>query len=103
MVRLDRGAPLSLEMRPLTGGQKDFIEVTVREPEGITHHTREWFGERQPVDVRYAPGKEFCLHRGNYDDSITVRGHRIQMIHGCWTCGRESDEVWECTCASRRT
>ncbi len=103
LVHLDRGAPLSLEIRPLTGGEKDKIAVTVHEPEGVTHHTREWFRERKPVDVWYAPAEEFRLDRGNADDSITVRGHRIQVINGCWTCGKEADEMWECTCWHRRT
>jgi hypothetical protein len=102
-VRLPWAAPLSLEIRPMTGADQGDFAVTVHEPEGITHHTREWFRERKHVDVRYAPAEEFRLQGGCSKESMTVRGHRIEVITWCATCGRESTELWECTCADRRT
>jgi hypothetical protein len=102
-VCLSWAAPLSLEIRRMTGVDEGDFAVTVHEPEGITHHTREWFRERKPVDVRYDAGpEEFRLRGGTAEESITVRGHRIEVITWCATCGRESTELWECTCWHRR-
>jgi hypothetical protein len=102
-VRLDRGAPLSLEIRPMTGSDKGCFAVTVHEPEGITHHTREWWRERKHVDVRYDPAQEFRLRGGDSQESMTVCGYKIEVITGCATCGKESTEMWDCTCGDRRT
>jgi hypothetical protein len=125
-VRLDRGAPLCLQIRPLTGGSEGDFAVTVHP--GVTHNT--WTGRRRRLFVHYKPnprgwlewtatdgyglesrhepvtiwGKDWVrLRGGDAQESMTVCGHKIEVITGCWTCGRESSQMWECTCADHRT
>jgi hypothetical protein len=126
-VRLDRGAPLSLEIRPLTGGSEGDFAVTVHDRAGMTHNTWTFDGRKQFVHYKPHPqgwlewtttngfglkSKDpvtiwaknwFRLRGGDAQESMTVCGHKIEVITGCWTCGRMSSQMWACTCAGRRT
>jgi hypothetical protein len=96
----------------------------------MTHHTRTWSGKRENVHYKPNPrgwlewtatndfgleskdpvqiwGQQppgwVRLRGGDSGESMTVCGHKIEVITGCWTCGRESTQMWACTCAGRRT
>jgi len=132
-VRLDRGPPLALEIRPLTGGSEGDFAVTVHV--GMTHNTWSSRGVRQYVHYTPTDNKHWMrgwldwtvtngfglpstkpvtiwghkppgwvrLRGGDAQESMTVCGHKIEVITGCATCGRQSSQMWECTCADRRT
>jgi hypothetical protein len=127
-VRLDRGAPLALEIRPLTGECEGDFAVTVHVD--MTHNTWSCSGGRfRRLHVHYKPNPPgwlkwtatncyglasdypvtiwgdgwFRLRGGDAEASMTVCGHKIEVITGCATCGKEASEMWACTCADRRT
>jgi hypothetical protein len=137
-VRLDRDAPLCLQIRPLTGGDEGDFAVTVHDPAGMTHNTwsssgirphrqyvhykksdpRGWLGGWLDWTTTNAYGLKtdalvtiwgdkppgwVRLRGGDAQESMTFCGHKIEVITGCWTCGRESSQMWACTCADRRT
>jgi hypothetical protein len=114
----------------LTDGDEGDFAVTVHDPAGMTHHTRKWYGRKQIV--QWKPNPRGCLvgtvtnafgleskdpvtywgdkppgwvrlRGGDAGELMIVRGHVIEVITGCATCGRESKQMWSCTCADRRT
>ncbi len=101
-VRLPWAAPLSLQIRPLTDGDGGDFAVTVHDPEGMTHNTAEWWGKR--ITVQHYPDPLWVRVRGgDSNESMIIRGHVIQVITWCATCGRQPKQLWQCTCADRRT
>ncbi len=129
-VCLSWAAPFSLQIRPLTDGSEGDFSVTVHDPAGITHHTSEWWGKKKTVQWKPNPpvwlvgtdinsfdleGKNpvtffgdkppgwFRLRGGDAGESMIVRGHVIEVITWCATCGRGPKQLWSCTCADHST
>ena len=124
-VKLPSAAAEHIKIYPLDGSYGGCFEVTVHAPDGMTQHTKHWTGRKQtiqwtadppnwlvPTDIGVVKNSMFIkgpkpgcvlVHGG---DKMTIRGHEIQVINYCGTCGRKGtphDELWTCTCAERAT
>jgi hypothetical protein len=128
-VRLPSAAPEHLTIYPLKdsygGSYGGCFKVTLHAPDGMTHktfnfrkQTVQWTTDppgwlvgtdinslgregNNPVFIRGHEPPGWVLVYGG--DSMTVRGHVIQVINFCKTCGKEGNDLWQCTCAARRT
>jgi hypothetical protein len=94
-VRLPRAAAQSLTIYPMHGGDYGDFRVTVHDPEGATHHTTERWGRRNAVTVRHGPSRLWIRVCGG--ESLTVRGHVIQLISWCGRCDKAHVD---CTCGN---
>jgi hypothetical protein len=94
-VRLAWAAAECLKIYPMRGGDYGDFRVTVHDPEGVTHHTTEWWGRRKIV--QRDPDPRWI--RVNGGESLNVRGHVIQLISWCGRCGKSHQE---CTCGNPR-
>jgi hypothetical protein len=92
-VRLSWAAAECLKIYPMRGGDYGDFRVTIHDPEGATHHTTEWRGkwkiEQCDPDPRWI--------RVSDGDSLTVRGHVIQLFSWCGMCDKSHQE---CTCGN---
>ena len=104
-VRLPSAAAEHLKIYPLDGSFGGCFKVTVHARDGMTQHTKEWWGKPKTVQwTTDIPKSGWVLVYGG--DSMTVRDHTIQVINYCGTCGRQGkpyDQLWQCTCAKRAT
>ena len=116
-----------IKIYPLKDSYGGCFKVTVHAADGMTQHTSTWMGRKQTVkwttdpsgwlvstDINFL-GREdnnpvfihgherpgwVLVHGG---DSMTVKGHEIQVINWCGTCRRHDKDLWQCTCAERAT
>ena len=99
-VRLPWAAPEHMKIYPLHGSHGGNFTVSIHDPAGMTHKTTEWWGK--PKTVQHYPDPPWKVYMYGRD-SMTIRGHVIQVINFCGTCGKEGKELWQCTCGTRRT
>ena len=126
-VRLASAAAEHLKIYPLHDSYGGCFKVTVHARDGMTQHTKEWWGARKTVqwttdppgwlvgtDINAfgLPGRNPVFIHGQErpgwvlvygGDSMTIRGHEIQLINWCGTCGRHDKDLCQCTCAKRAT
>ncbi len=94
-VCLPWAAAECLKIYPMLGGDYGDFRVTVHDPEGATHHTTERWGRRNAVTVPHGSSRLWIKVCGG--ESLTVRGHVIQLISWCGRC--EKAHV-DCTCGN---
>jgi hypothetical protein len=94
-VRLTWAATECLKIYPMLGGDYGDFRVTVHDPEGATHYTTEWWVEWKIVQ-RDRDSRRIRVRGG---ESLTIRGHVIQLISWCGRCGKSHQE---CTCGNPR-
>ena len=90
-VRLPWAAEEHLKICPMHTGDYGDFRVTIHDPEGMTHKTTEWWGKRKTV--QWYPDPRWVRVRGG--ESMTIRGHVIQVISWCGRCGKMH---YDCTC-----
>jgi len=129
-VRLPSAAAEHIKIYPLHDSYGGGFKVTVHARDGMTQHTKTWYGQKQTVqwttdppnwlvpkdkDINHFTGLEsnklmfihghekpgwVLVHGG---DSMTIRDRKIQVINWCGTCKRHDQDLWQCTCAARAT
>ena len=104
-VRLQSAAEEHLKIYPMHGSYGGCFKVTVHAADGMTQHTKEWWGARKTVqwttdplgwlvgtdiDTFGLPGRNPVFIHGQErpgwvlvhgGDSMTVKGHEIQVIN----------------------
>ena len=99
-VCLPWAAEEHLKIYPMRGSHGGNFTVSIHDPAGMTLKTTEWWGK--PKTEQHYPDPPWKVYV-NGGDSMTIRGHVIQVINFCGTCGLQGKQLWKCTCAEHAT